>query len=100
MWLQLWAISKVHVRAENATDMAAAWALQQGITVRPAASNATMPTASSPASQAEDLFRRAAAAAAQPYTLWGSDRGPYTSKGDPNSVGMPKHEYKVGLLSW
>ena len=97
--MQLWAISKVHVRAGNATDLAAARALQQGITVRPAAANMTMATASSPASPAEDLFRRAAAAAAQPYTLWGADRGPYTSKREPNPVGTPKHIYKVGLLS-
>ena len=93
--MQLWAISKVHVRAGNATDLAAARALQQGITVRPAASNVTVPLTPSPASPAEDLFRRAAAAAAQPYTLWGADRGPYTSKGDPNPCGMPKHLYKV-----
>ena len=96
--MQLWAISKVHVRAGNATDLAAARALQQGITVRPAASNVTMAAASAPASPAEGLFRRAAAAAAQPYTLWGADRGPNTSKGDQNPVGTPKHIYKVGQL--
>ena len=81
--MQLWAISKVHVRAGNATDLAAAQTLQQGITVRPAAADMRTPPEPSPASPAKDLIRRAAAASVQPYMLWGADRGPYMSERGP-----------------
>ena len=93
--MQLWAISKVHVKAGNATDRAAAQALQQGITVKPATYNVTKPLEPSLASPAKDLIRRAAAASAQPYELWGADRGAYMSKGDTEPVNMPGHIYKV-----
>ena len=96
--MQLWAISKVSVRFGNATDLAAAQALQQGITVTPAASNARTPSEPSPASPAEDLIRRAVAASAQPYTLWGADRGPYTSKWRSKPVDSSENTYKVDCL--
>ena len=97
MWLllmvQLWMTGRLRVVAGNATDLAAAQAIQAGISIAPL--NKT--TYKKPFGS-RDVFRRATVAAVKPYTLWGAGGIPFAASEDFYPLSPTGPNYKVGCV--